>query len=227
MASRVRQSAAAISMPGVQMPHCAAPCARKARAQPAGEPVRPRALDGLDRAPSACAGRHEAGADLHAVEEHGAGAAVAGTAADLGAGEAELVAQRLRRAARRDRPRPSDRSPFTVSAMPRPSGAPHQAALLCGCPASARRGRAPAPARPPGGRRRRRGHRRWATGRRDGARDEAREPPRQRVARQSASSAASRRATAEQAPTAMRAEAMRPSAPTSSTPAAMAMEITR
>ena len=38
-------------------------------------------------------GRHEAGAGRLAVEQHRAGAAVAGVAADLGAGQAEFVAQ--------------------------------------------------------------------------------------------------------------------------------------
>src|SRR5436190_23075851 len=37
--------------------------------------------------------RGEAGADLAAIQQHGAGAAVARIASDLGAGQAELVAQ--------------------------------------------------------------------------------------------------------------------------------------
>ena len=41
--------------------------------------------------------RNQACADLPAVEQHGAGAAIAGVAADLGAGQAELVAQHLAR----------------------------------------------------------------------------------------------------------------------------------
>ena len=57
------------------------------------------ALDRLDRAARDLAHRDQAGADLPAVEQHRAGAAVAGIAADLGAGEAEVVAQRRRRAA--------------------------------------------------------------------------------------------------------------------------------
>ena len=51
------------------------------------------AFDGVDRRAIGLRRRHQAGADLRAVEQHGAGAAVAGVAADLGAGEAELVAQ--------------------------------------------------------------------------------------------------------------------------------------
>jgi hypothetical protein len=45
------------------------------------------AFDGLDRAARDLAHRHQAGTDLLAVEAHGTGAAVAGIAADLGAGE--------------------------------------------------------------------------------------------------------------------------------------------
>ena len=49
----------------------------------------------------ALADRDDARADLLAVEEHGAGAAIAGVAADLRADEAELVAQGIREAPRR------------------------------------------------------------------------------------------------------------------------------
>ena len=58
------------------------------------------ALDRRHRAPGALADGDDARADLLAVEQHGAGAAVAGVAADLGAGEAELVAQGIREAPR-------------------------------------------------------------------------------------------------------------------------------
>ncbi len=51
-------------------------------------------LHRLDARAVALAERGEAGADLRAVEQHGAGAAIAGVAADLGAGEAEALAQR-------------------------------------------------------------------------------------------------------------------------------------
>ena len=44
------RSAAAISMPGVQMPHCAAPCARKARCSRSVSPPVARPFDGLDGA---------------------------------------------------------------------------------------------------------------------------------------------------------------------------------
>ena len=55
----------------------------------------------------------EAGADLLAVEQHRAGAAVAGIAADLGAGQAELVAQHVGEAPRR-RPPTEPAAPLTV-----------------------------------------------------------------------------------------------------------------
>ena len=54
-----------------------------------------QALDRLDPATLDLAHGDETGADLPSVEQYGAGAAVAGVAADLGAGETEIVAQRL------------------------------------------------------------------------------------------------------------------------------------
>ena len=45
--SRARRSVAAISMPGVQMPHCAAPCVEERAAQPLGDAVGAGALDGV------------------------------------------------------------------------------------------------------------------------------------------------------------------------------------
>ena len=61
---------------------------RRQRAVGAGE-----AFDRRHRAAVALADADDARAHLLAVEQHGAGAAVAGVAADLGAGQAELVAQ--------------------------------------------------------------------------------------------------------------------------------------
>ena len=52
-------------------------------------------FDGGDRAPRHLATGHKAGAQLFAVDQDRAGAAVAGVAADLGAGETEHVAQRV------------------------------------------------------------------------------------------------------------------------------------
>ena len=64
-------------------------------------------FDGLDLRPLRLADRHQAGLHQHAVDEHRAGAAFAGAAAVLGAGEMHVVAQeieqplmRLRRCAR-------------------------------------------------------------------------------------------------------------------------------
>ena len=58
-----------------------------------------RAAKAFDRAHAASlgrGGRHQAGADRLAVEQHRAGAAIAGVAADLGAGQPEMVAQHRR-----------------------------------------------------------------------------------------------------------------------------------
>ena len=82
-------------MPGVQMPHCAAPCARKAFTQPVGHAVGAGALDCMDRRAVRLRGRNEAGADLLAVHQHRAGPAIARVAADLRAGEPKLVAQAI------------------------------------------------------------------------------------------------------------------------------------
>ena len=111
----VRQSAAAISMPGVQMPHCAAPCARNAARSRSVTPSGP-APRRCDRRAVRLRGRDQAGADLLAVHQHGAGAAIAGVAADLGAGQAELVAQRVGERGEGRRRRRSRRSPLTREA---------------------------------------------------------------------------------------------------------------
>ena len=52
-------------------------------------------LDGHDIAAFDLPQRHQAGADLLALQQHGAGAAIPGIAADLGAGQAQILAQRL------------------------------------------------------------------------------------------------------------------------------------
>ena len=82
-------------MPGVQKPHCTAPCATKdgrerLRARVAGE-----ALDRRQRAAVAVERELQAGGDGAAVDEDGAGAAFALAAAELGAGQADVVAQHL------------------------------------------------------------------------------------------------------------------------------------
>src|SRR5262249_40786684 len=53
------------------------------------------ALDGLDARAVALHGKRQAAAHDHAVEPHGAGAAKAMLAADMAAGEAELLAQEV------------------------------------------------------------------------------------------------------------------------------------
>jgi len=59
-------------------------------------PVAAQALDGGDGAAARLGHGREAGAHLPAVQQHRAGAAVASVAADLGAREAQLVAQQVR-----------------------------------------------------------------------------------------------------------------------------------
>ena len=69
------------------------------------QPVQPsfggEALHGLHVAPCGLGQRHHAAADLGAVEQHRAGAAVARVAADLGPGQAEIVAERIGEAPQR------------------------------------------------------------------------------------------------------------------------------
>ena len=60
-----------------------------------------QALDGFDRAPVRLPDRGQAGADRLAVDEHCAGAAIAGVAADLDARQAALLAQRMTEAIER------------------------------------------------------------------------------------------------------------------------------
>ncbi len=52
-------------------------------------------LDGHDRAALDLRRGDEAGADLRAVEQHRAGAAIAGIAADLGAGQPQILTQEV------------------------------------------------------------------------------------------------------------------------------------
>ena len=83
-------------MPGVQMPHCAAPWREEgAPAARDSAPSPPGPRPSSPRGPATWPTGDQAGADRLAVEQHGAGAAIAGVAADLGAGQAELVAQHV------------------------------------------------------------------------------------------------------------------------------------
>ena len=84
-------------------------------------------------------GRHQAGADRLAVEQDRAGAAIAGVAADLGAGQPEFVAQDRRQPShRRDRNR--HRRAVHDEAERREVGF-HAAARFCGSPAACTRAR--------------------------------------------------------------------------------------
>ena len=71
------------------------------RRQPGRAGMRGQPFDGDDAAIGGLGDRRQAGADGAAVEEDGAGAARPAVAADLGAGEAEIVAQHLGQPAHR------------------------------------------------------------------------------------------------------------------------------
>ena len=84
-----------------QHPRRADPALRRAVTQESPLQVRQgvlpgQPLDGDHVAPGRARQRRQAGADRLPVEQHGAGAAVAGIAADLGAGQPQLAAQHLR-----------------------------------------------------------------------------------------------------------------------------------
>ena len=74
--------------------------------QPGHARVGGEALDRRDRPAVRLPERHQATADLPALEQHGAGTAVAGVAADLGTGQAEVGAQHFRQPARGRRMHP-------------------------------------------------------------------------------------------------------------------------
>ena len=87
---------AAISTPGMQKPHWGTPVPDERllqRVQGACPSAQP--LDGADRAAARLHGQHQAARDRLAVEVDGAGAAVAGAAAFLGSGQAQVLAQRI------------------------------------------------------------------------------------------------------------------------------------
>ena len=83
------------------------------------------ALDGDDVGAVVADGERQAGIDAPAVDQHGAGAALAAVAALLGAGEVEPLAQQVEQRHARivERRRPL-RTPFTVSVMDRVMVAP-------------------------------------------------------------------------------------------------------
>ncbi len=84
---------------------CADAALRRAMVEERGLQRRQSAVgETLDRGHHGASGRsrrHQAGADGFAVDKHRAGAAVAGVAADLGAGQAQFVAQHRRETANR------------------------------------------------------------------------------------------------------------------------------
>ena len=92
---RARRSSAAISIPGVHAPHWAPPQARNAAWSGDGPSSAASPSTVSTRRPVDLARGDEARADLLSVEPHGARPAVAGVAAHLGAGQAEVLAQHV------------------------------------------------------------------------------------------------------------------------------------
>ena len=83
-------------MPAVQKPHCSAWWRLKAAcSSPSVPSSRRQAFHRVDPAAIALHGQGEAGARGDAVDAHGAGAAHAVLAADVGAGRAEFLAQEI------------------------------------------------------------------------------------------------------------------------------------
>jgi hypothetical protein len=109
-------SAAAISMPGVQKPHCAALRATKAILQVATSPLSDRPSMVVDLRAVEARRQHQAAAHDLAVHAHRAGAADAVLAAGMGAGQAEIEAQEVDQVRRGSTLRVT-RSPLTVSVM--------------------------------------------------------------------------------------------------------------
>ena len=64
--------------------------------KPAQAAVCPQSLDGGDRTPPDLNDGDQAGADLFAIEQDGAGTAITGVAADLGPGQSEMVSEHAR-----------------------------------------------------------------------------------------------------------------------------------
>ena len=81
--------------PGVQKPHWKPSWAMKAACTGCSAVAVGEALDGLDLGAVEADGEREAGVDPPAVDEDGAGAALAAVAALLGAGERQAVAQQV------------------------------------------------------------------------------------------------------------------------------------
>ena len=111
------RSCAVSSMPGVQKPHCSALRSLERLLQ-VGDLARVRqALDGLDLGAVACAGEHQAAAHDRAVDPHRAGAADAVLAADVRAGEPQVLAQEIDEVSCAPRRARTTGSPLTVSVM--------------------------------------------------------------------------------------------------------------
>ncbi len=93
--SACTRSTAAMIMPGVQKPHCRPWCWRKASCMGCSLPSVARPSMVVILAPVAGGGEHGAGLGRAALDVHDAGAALAGVAAHVRAGEAQMIAQEL------------------------------------------------------------------------------------------------------------------------------------
>ena len=154
---------AATIMPGVQMPHWARPVALEAALQGPPGAAAAGAFDGGDVRALGVRDRHQARVDRRAVDQDGAGAALALAAAFLGAGEPALLAQHVEQPGHRRHP------DAAADAVQREASASSWSAARASCrppvsagaPARSPRPRAPAPAWPgsPAGRSRRGGGR--------------------------------------------------------------------
>ena len=133
------------------MPHCAAPWSMNAWRNAVRQPGAAAASDStVVTARPALADRYQAGAHLLAVEQHRAGAAIAGVAADLGAGEPSFVAQAVGKP-RGGRAADFDRAPVDVERIAWAIAAPMDSRRFIGRPSDGRRSRRGrgAPVRPP------------------------------------------------------------------------------
>ena len=104
-AALIEIACAAISMPGVQMPHCAPPATKKCFLKRREFAVRCESLDREDVGAVDLTHRHETRVDDLSVDDDRARAALALAAAFLCAGQAEILAQRVEQPAHARAPR--------------------------------------------------------------------------------------------------------------------------
>ena len=107
LVTRFSRAAVAVSQPGVQYPHCIAPCSSQACCTGCSTPSSARPSTVVIRWPAASADGRDARGHRAAADQHRAGAAGALAAAELRAGDAQVIPQHLEQApavVRRHRP---------------------------------------------------------------------------------------------------------------------------